>query len=130
MAVDLPILAFDLVAVMGGGQGGRGGGGGGDADAAEPAPTAPTHPTSPTPTPRLAPISLAIIDPCPVSADRFLPPAYAAAVAGLQAAMPGGAASNRAAPEWGAAIFSDACVLARPGGDAAAAAALARTRPL
>jgi len=114
-AYDLPILAFDLVAMLKEEEGGGGGGGGGD-DGAGAAPAAPAA----------SPVSLAIIDPCPVSPDRSLPRSYADAVAALQAAMPGGAASNRATPEWGASIFSDACVLARPGGDAAAVAAFSR----
>lgn len=94
----IPILAFDLVA------------------------TAP--PSGEVETSTLAPLSLAIIDPSPVTADGSLPPAYAEGVAALQASHPG-AASNRAAPEWGAAIFSEACVLARPGKDVRAAAAFA-----
>jgi len=113
VTVDLPILAFDLVAMMAGGRGGVRQAGGAAAQTTTPAPA----PLS------LAPVSLAIIDPCPVSDDRSLPPPYAAAVAALQAAMPGGATSNRATPDWGSAIFSDACVLARPGADAGAAAA-------
>ena len=106
-AFDLPILAFDLVATTKGMVKKSNDG---------------ETPTSSSP-PSSLPVSLAIIDPCPVSADRSLPAPYADAVAALQASRPGGSASNRATPEWGASIFSDACVLARPGSDGGAVAA-------
>ena len=57
-------------------------------------------------------VSLAIVDPGPATLDRALPAPYAAAVTALQEKY--GVTSNRAAPEWGKGIFSDACVLMRP----------------
>lgn len=59
-------------------------------------------------------ISLAVIDPCPVSLNRSLPPQYNAIVRQLQEQY--GMATNRATPEWGQAIFSDLCVILRPEG--------------
>lgn len=60
------------------------------------------------------PISLAVIDPCPVSLNRSLPQQYYATVKELQERY--GMATNRATPEWGKAIFSDLCVILRPQG--------------
>jgi phycocyanobilin:ferredoxin oxidoreductase len=57
-------------------------------------------------------VSLAIVDPCPVSWDRRLPDWYADAVRRLQSQY----GTQRAAPDWGREIFSDVCVLVRPTG--------------
>ncbi|KAK9814432.1 hypothetical protein WJX72_005832 [[Myrmecia] bisecta] len=60
-------------------------------------------------------VSLGIIDPCPVAMDRSLPPLYAQAVRRLQQQYR--MVNNRSIPDWGAAIFSDACVIIRPTSD-------------
>lgn len=67
-------------------------------------------------------VTLAIIDPCPVSRDLQLPPFYARSVADLQGRY--GMESNRSVPEWGAAIFSPLCVCLRPQAPADVAAFL------
>lgn len=70
---------------------------------------------SSSPSPPSGPISLAIVDPCPSRLDGSLPEPYRAVVLALQGEC--GVASNRAQPEWGREIFSDACILTRPAGD-------------
>jgi len=57
-------------------------------------------------------VSLAIIDPCPVTTDRSLPQYYASPMRELQERY--GVATNRMIPDWGAAIFSPLCVCMRP----------------
>ncbi|EFN55495.1 hypothetical protein CHLNCDRAFT_23364, partial [Chlorella variabilis] len=58
-------------------------------------------------------VSLAIVDPCPLSPGLQLPPVYEQPV---RWAGPAGRwfRSNRSIPEWGAAIFSPLCVIVRP----------------
>jgi phycocyanobilin:ferredoxin oxidoreductase len=67
-------------------------------------------------------VTLAVADPCPVSADLSLPSFYAAGVAELQARH--GVATNRRVPEWGGEIFSQLCVCASPEAPADVAAFL------
>lgn len=57
-------------------------------------------------------VSLAIVDPCPVSADLSLPAFYEAPIRELQERYQMG--SNREIPAWGQAIFSPLCVIVRP----------------
>jgi phycocyanobilin:ferredoxin oxidoreductase len=57
-------------------------------------------------------VTFAIIDPCPSSLGRVLPPYYPAAINELAAKY--GVQSNRQVPEWGKDIFSDHCVICRP----------------
>lgn len=57
-------------------------------------------------------VTLAIIDPCPVTQDLSLPAYYTSTAAGFQERY--GVATNRSIPEWVTAIFSQLCVLMRP----------------
>jgi phycocyanobilin:ferredoxin oxidoreductase len=57
-------------------------------------------------------VSLAIIDPCPVTGNLSLPPFYVKSTTELQIKY--GLESNRTIPEWGSAIFSKLCVIVRP----------------
>jgi phycocyanobilin:ferredoxin oxidoreductase len=59
-------------------------------------------------------VSLAIIDPCPVTPNLQLPPFYEAPVRQLQARYQ--LENNRSIPPWGQAIFSPCCVIMRPQG--------------
>jgi len=62
-------------------------------------------------------ISLAIVDPCPAKLDLSLPQPYRDAVLSLQRECGVSSTPRSTAPEWGREIFSDACVLERPGTD-------------
>ncbi|KAL0055047.1 hypothetical protein WJX82_006256 [Trebouxia sp. C0006] len=57
-------------------------------------------------------VSLVCIDPCPVAADRSLPPIYVSLVRQLQQQYH--LENNRAVPSWGKEIFSDLCIIIRP----------------
>ena len=57
-------------------------------------------------------ITLAIVDPCPVTGNLSLPPFYAKSATDLQVKY--GLESNRTIPDWGSAIFSKLCVIVRP----------------
>jgi phycocyanobilin:ferredoxin oxidoreductase len=57
-------------------------------------------------------VSLAIIDPCPVTGNLSLPEFYVKSASELQIKY--GLESNRTIPEWGSAIFSKMCVIVRP----------------
>jgi phycocyanobilin:ferredoxin oxidoreductase len=57
-------------------------------------------------------VTLAIIDPCPVTGNLSLPPFYVKSVTELQIKY--GLESNRTIPDWGSAIFSKLCVIVRP----------------
>lgn len=57
-------------------------------------------------------VSLAIVDPCPLTPDLQLPPFYANPVSELQGKYD--LESNRGVPDWGKAIFSPLCVIMRP----------------
>lgn len=57
-------------------------------------------------------VSLAIVDPCPVTPNLELPPFYEQPVRDLQARY--GLESNRGVPDWGRAIFSPLCIIVRP----------------
>ncbi|KAG7668407.1 hypothetical protein Ndes2526B_g00872 [Nannochloris sp. 'desiccata'] len=57
-------------------------------------------------------VTLAIIDPCPVTGNLSLPPFYVKSATELQIKY--GLESNRTIPDWGSAIFSKLCVIVRP----------------
>jgi hypothetical protein len=61
-------------------------------------------------------VSLAIIDACPVRANKYLPEHYAATMQQLQKRFLPDATSARRVPEWGQRIFSPHCVCIRPSG--------------
>ena len=122
---DLPILSMDLVAAPqsqspgarkeAGATSPEGGASSSSSSSSSSSASSSSSSSSSDPTPPSSAISLAIIDPCPARLDGSLPEPYREVVAALQSEC--GVASNRAQPEWGREIFSDACILTRPAGD-------------
>ena len=108
---DLPILSMDLVAAPRKETAAAAAG----PEEEEEDGTSSSSYSSSDPTPPTSAISLAIIDPCPARLDGSLPDPYRDVVSALQKEC--GVASNRAQPEWGKEIFSEACILTRPAGD-------------
>lgn len=112
---DLPILSMDLVAAPTPPTGKANSPEEASSSSAPASSSSSSDPEDASSLMPQSPISLAVIDPCPARLDGSLPEPYRDVVFALQKEC--GVASNRAQPEWGREIFSDACILTRPAGD-------------